>query len=230
MRRTIYGSFAELKRLDSECAVKARSILDAALTIDIRNHRASEPLTEAIQAWIEVRELGDSAGASRRRSVLTACRRTLERLFSEMAKRWPLTGMAQHLSRDQIDLNRARLQSAAYTVGLAELPEPLAKVLQWQVRLVERGDGWRLRALVAATILMAADEPAHPLRAAAIQAPDLLMRIEQIIVHAGEAAHDMEDGQFELTMVENCITATVDSVGLLLGLPRRALNEVALNE
>ena len=87
-----------------------------------------------------------------------------------------------------------------------------------------------LRPLVTATVLRAAVEPRHPLCIAATRAPDLLTRIETVTVHAGEAAHDADDPQFDVATVDGCIDVTVAVVGLLLGLPSRALNEVAHHE
>lgn len=231
MGRTIYGSFGELERVITERSRRARSALEAALTIDVHQHGVSEPLGEAIDAWFEVRDLGDAAASWRLRGVLTACRRTLERLFRDIARRWPLSGISQRLTRDQVELNRARVQGAAAAVGLADVPDALMKVSQGKVWWVsERDDGSGLRALVTATILRAADDPNHPLCIAASRAPDLLTRIERVTVHAGAAAHDTEDTQFEISTVESSINVTIEVVGLLLGLPARALNEVPHHE
>jgi hypothetical protein len=228
MGRTIYGSFGELQRVVAERRHKAHSILDAVLTIDVHQHGVSEPLAEAIEAWLEVHDLGDAAAAWRLRGVLTACRRTLERLFRDIARLWSLSGISRRLSRDQVELNKAIVRGAAATTGLTEVPEALVKVSQGKVWWVaERGDGSSLRPLVTATVLRAAVEPRHPLCIAATRAPDLLTRIETVTVHAGEAAHDADDPQFDVATVDGCIELTVAVVGLLLGLPSRALNEVA---
>jgi hypothetical protein len=94
----------------------------------------------------------------------------------------------------------------------------------------ERADASRFRALVAATLLRASGDSTHPMCVAAPNAPDLLIRLEQVTSHAGEATHDAEDLRLNVQIVEGCINETINIVGLLLGLPVRSLSKVASNE
>ena len=87
-------------------------------------------------------------------------------------------------------------------------------------------DAWRLRPLLAATLLRAQTESNHPLRSAAREAPDLLDRIERVAELAGRAAHDDGDDVFSLESVDISVQETLEIVGLLLSLPVEPIKEV----
>jgi hypothetical protein len=230
LRRTIHGDYDKFRRATAAREQRARGMLERVLTLDIQQYPVAEPLAEMLAAWLEVEELGDAAETWRRRNVLTICRRALERLFREVAVRWPLAGVADRLSRDG-EVNRARLEAAAAAIGLVEVPEGLLRVTQGQVRsVIEFGDSWRLQPLVAATLLRAVDEGDHPLLLAAAKAPDLLSRIARVAAHGGEAVHDADKPCFDLAAIASCIDTTVAVVGLLLGLPTRSIHEVYSDE
>ena len=225
--RTLHGDFDSLRQAVNGREHQARRLLDLALTIDVHRHGAAEPLAEVIEGWLDLRDLANAAGQWRRRGVLAACRRTLERLFREIADAWPLAGVADRLSKKDADMNARVLQAAADAVGLSELPELLRRVPKYQVRKASVDDeSWRLRPLVAATLLRAADQEDHPLRSAAEKAPDLLARIERVTKRGGEAVHDGEDGQFDLAAVDTSVQETLKIAGLLLALPVRPVKEI----
>jgi hypothetical protein len=228
--RTIYGGFEEFRRTIATREHRAQVLLERALTLDIQQHGVRAPLAEALAAWLEVQELGDAAEMWRRRGVLTGCRRVLERLFRDLAKTWPLAGVAERLSREG-EVNRARVQAAAGTVGFSSVPDGLLRVTQGQVRSVtEYRDSWRLQPLVVATLLRAIDDAGHPLYGAARKVPDLLGRIAQVAAQGGEAAHDADEPQFDLAAVEACIDTTITVVGVLLGLAVRSIHEAEGDE
>jgi hypothetical protein len=243
MGRTIYGGFEEFKRATAAREHRAQVLLERTLTLDIRRHGVSEPLADALAAWVEVTELGDASPMRRRREVLGACRRALERLFREIARTWPLAGIADRLSRDGV-VNRARLQRAATLVGFTEVPEAFLGVTQHQVRSVaEYGKWWRLRPVVAATVLRAENDAGHPMWSAARELSDLLCRIDRVARQAGEAAHDgdepchphgaplgAQNPDFDLAAVKACLDSTLAVVGVLLGLPARSIHEEERDE
>lgn len=225
--RTLHGSFDEYRQTARNRRHRARRLLERALTLDVRNHGVAEPLAEALEGWLELRDLEDAAGQWKRRSVLTCCRTVLERLFREIANAWPLAGMADRLSRGDWAMNVAVLQAAARDIGLTEPPDAMCRVQHGQIRAVsDYGDNWRLRPLVVATLLRARDEVDHPLRSAARNAPDLLGRIECVTIYVGAAAHDSEDGEFEPDAVDTSVQETLEIVGLLLNLPVRPIKEI----
>ena len=150
----------------------------------------------------------------------------MNRLFSDVAKRWPLAGVADRLCRDR-ELNVATLQAAADDVGLTDLPEVLCRVPPGHVRSVsDYDDSWRLRPLVVATLLRARDEEGHPLRSAGKKAPDLLAQIESVAKLGGEAAHGGGNEPIDLDSVDISVRETLKIVGLLLNLPVRPIEEV----
>ena len=225
---TSHDGFAEFRRVEKERDRRARRLLERTLTIDIARHEdVAGALAETIEGWLELYDLGDAAGRRRRRNVLTSCRGALEQLFVEVAREWPLTGVANRLSRHDWKVNEAILQNAADEIGLTVLPDALRRVKYGHVRAVSDYDNsWRLRPLVAATLLRAQIEPNHRLRSAVGMAPDLLARIERLAALAGESAHAGEIGQLNPDAVDTSVQETLEIVGLLLNLPVRPIKEI----
>ena len=230
--RTPHGDFDTSRRAARGRESHARRLAEWALTMNVHHHGVVEPLTETLEGWLELRELGDAARPRHWRNVLTSCRRTLERLFGEVARAWPLAGVAEGLSRHDKKLNAEVLRAAAVDAGFADsaVPEAICHVRHGLVRSVsDYNDSSRLRPLVAATLLRARTEEHHPLRSAARKAPNLLARIERVTKRGGEAAHDNEGGQFDLASATTSVMDTLEIVGLLLDLPVRPMEE-ALKE
>lgn len=202
----------------------ARRLLAQVLTIGIETHDSvAKPLHEMLDAYLEWRDVG--GGGRPHRNVLTECRRTLETLFADLARRHPLKGMAKQLAREDRAFNETILQSAAKELGLGRLPRALGRVSRGQVLAVTAyTDSWRLRPLVAATLLRARGDATHPLALAAKDAPDILERVERLAEHGGRAAHERRrsDG----APLEQIVQDTLDVSGLLLGLPTRKLEEL----
>ena len=225
---TPHGNFAEFRRAEKERNRRARRLLARTLTIDVARHEeVADALAETIEGWLELHDLRDAANLRRRRGVLTLCRGTLERLFVEVRKEWPLTGMANRLSLRDKKMNEAVVQNAAQEIGLTDVPRALRRVQHGQIRAVsDYENAWRLRPLIAATLLRAQTETDHPLRSAARKAPNLLGRIERVARLGGEAAHVGESGQLESDAVDISVQETLDIVGLLLNLPMRPIKEI----
>ena len=229
--RLKHGDFAQFKRVEEERHSRARRLIERTLTIDMVPHRKlADALVEMIEGWLELHDLGDAAGRRRRRDVLTSCRRSLERLFVEIRRDWPLAGLADRLSHQDKETNEAVMQIAAVEVGLTGLPDAIRHVKPGQIRAVsDYDDDWRLRPLVAATLLGARTDTNHPLRSAAEKAPDLLERIERVVALAGEAAHAGDSEGLGADVVDNYVQETLEIVGLLLNLPVRSMKEILRN-
>lgn len=225
---TSHGNFAEFKRAEEERERRARRLLERALTIDVARHEdVAGVLAETLAAWLELHDLGEAAGRRHRRNVLASCRSALERLFVEIRREWPLTGVADRLSRHDRKMNEAALRNAADELGLTELPDALCSVKYGQVRRVtDNDDNWRLRPFVAATLLRAHTEPDHPLCSAAGKAPDLLARIERVATVGGEAAHGGDSAQLDPNIADTSVQEMLEIVGLLLSLPVRPIREI----
>ena len=246
--RTPHCDFDTFRRAARGWESCARRLAEWALTMNVHHYGVVEPLTETLEGWLEMRDLGDAAGPRHWRNVLTSCRRTLERLFRDVAKAWPLAGVEEGLSRHdrkvneevppmvnqkkQPNVNQEKLRASAVDVGFAgdAVPEALCNVRYGLVRSVSKyTDSSRLRPLVAATLLRASTEEHHPLRSAARKAPNLLSRIERVTKRGGEAAHDNVGGQFDIDSATTSVKDTLAIVGLLLDLPVRPMDE-ALKE
>ena len=223
---TPHGDFDTYRRAARSRERRAERLLERTLTIDVRHHAVAEPLMEMLDGWLELRDLGDGAARRRHRNgVLLSCRKTLERLFREVAGSWPLTGVADRFCNDR-KVNEELLRRAARDVGLAAPPEALHGVRKSQVRAVaDYDDSWRLRPLVVATLLRAQDVEDHPLRSAAGKAPDLLARIEVVTSRGGEAVHGAQDDRFDVDTVNATVRNTLEITGLLLNLPVQPIEE-----
>ena len=224
---TPYGDLSAFRRAAKKRRREAERRLERALTIDVRHHVAiAEPLMEMLDGWLELRDLGDdAAGQQHRNGVLLSCRKTLERLFREVAGSWPLTGVADRLCDDR-KVNEELLRRAARDVGLTAPPETLYGVRKVHVHAVaDRDNSWRLRPLVVATLLRAQGVEDHPLHSAAGKAPDLLARIEVVTSRGGKAVHGAQDDRFDIDTVNATVRNTLEITGLLLNLPVQPIEE-----
>ena len=208
-------------------AQRASRLLARVLTIGIETHDAvAKPVRDMLDAYLEWRDARNGRNSRLHRNVLTECRRTLEELFADLARHRPITGMADLLSQEDKALNKMTLQGAAEELGLSSLPAALGRVRRGQVHAVsDYSDSWRLRPLVAATLLRARGDATHPLALAAKSAPDILERVERVAVHGGRAAHG-KDGSTDGTSAEQIAQDTLSVVGLLLQLPTQPLEEI----
>ena len=208
-------------------AQRASRLLARVLTIGIETHDAvAKPVRDMLDAYLEWRDARNGRNSRLHRNVLTECRRTLEELFADLARHRPITGMADLLSQEDKALNKMTLQGAAEELGLSSLPAALGRVRREQVRAVsDYSDSWRLRPLVAATLLRARGDARHTLALAAKSAPDILERVERVAVHGGRAAHG-KDGSTDSTSAEQIVQDTLSVVGLLLQLSTQPLEEI----
>ena len=226
--RTRHRDFDTFRRAARGREDHARRLAEWALTMNVHQHGVMQPLTETLEGWLELRELGDDAGLRHARNVLTSCRRTLERLFRDVAEAWPLSGVAEGLCWQDKKVNANRVRAAAVDAGFAgsEVPKAICHVTRGAVKAVsDYDDSSRLRPLVAATLLRARTEENHPLRSAARKAPDLLARIEALTKRGGGAVHGNDSGSFAVDSVTTSVMDTLEIVGLLLDLPVRPLDE-----
>ena len=68
--RTLHGDFDSFRRAVKGRQHQARRLIERLLTMDINHHGVVEPLAEMIEAWLELRDLNDTAGQWRRRHLL----------------------------------------------------------------------------------------------------------------------------------------------------------------
>ena len=224
----LYQDFSDYRQMEANRKEKAKRLLQLALTGRVNEFSVAMPLVEMLEAWTELSYLEKEGLAGQRhgRSVLLACRGALERLFGDIANSWPLTGIPA--SRYHQDVNVVALKNAAEDIGLTALPETLQSIPHHQIQGVIRKTQqqiWRLRPLVAATLLRAGTEEKHPLRTAARRAPDILSRIDEVAKSGGEAAHRYNNN-FDFSIVGETVRETIEIVGLLLELQVGNLMEI----
>ncbi len=225
--RTLLDSdFAGYRQRQLQRLSEAQLLLDDALTLDIRRQPIQGALTRMLDAWLELGELDAFADGRRCDGVLSECRKVLEGLFAGLRGDWPLTGLWRRIPRDGA-VRAAEYRAAAREVGFARPPGPLEQVPPNQIRAVtDYTDSWRLRPLVAATLLGSRDDPKHPMRGAATRRPDLLDLIESVASLAGGAAHHGAGQGVGEAEVLSAVDKTLIIVGSLLGLPVRPIMEV----
>ena len=228
---TTHDSFDNFKRVEANRKLRARRLLERTLTTHVSGHESvSDVLTEVVEEWLEFLDLGPTAGRRRGRNVLTSCRNALEQLFSDVSRVWPLRGVSELLSKRSPETNEKILRGAACELGLTELPRPMRRIPQKQIRSVsEYSDAWRLRPLVAATILRARMDREHPLWSAAKRAPDLVSRIDRVAELAGKAAHAGGTEKLNPDKVERVVQETLEVAACLLNLPARPIKEILRN-
>lgn len=189
-RAHYYDGFEGFREHQRQIRERAKGLLVQCMSVQVETCPERERLRRVFEALCEVELLGEQANSARRESVLLECRKTLERSFRELAKRYPLDGVWEDMSGDR-DLDAVLLQRISEELGIEAIPESFQRVKQYQVRAVsDYDDAWRLRALIVATMLAARRDPEHPLHRVAIEAPDLLDTLDGIASAAGRASHD----------------------------------------
>ncbi len=218
-------NFAAFCQRQRQRLSEAQLLLDKALTLDIRRHPIHDDLTQMLDAWLELRELGAFADRRRCDAVLNECRKVLEGLFKGLRVDWPLTGLWRRMHKDA-SIRATEYRAAAREVGFAGLPRPLEQVPPNLLRAVtDYMDSYRLRPLVAATLLGAMDAPKHPMRGAAARRPDLLDLIESVADLGGGASHHRADRVLGEAEIGSAVDKTLIIVGSLLSLPVQPLAE-----
>lgn len=204
---------------------QAEHEVEKRLTLSVRDWPGYAELVELECSRLEVELLGNAAPDYKLRAVVGALRRVLEQSFTILAERHPLGTAWQRLySGDQPlqdgDLLRAHYDRATGDLGLqTPLPERLAGVRPAQVRAAcGTGNAWRLRPLIIATLLRAADDMLHPLRRAAGLHPCLLVDLDQLAELGGMAAHAGKE-QLARSRVSQAVNQTYHLVALLADLP-----------
>ena len=217
----LYTDFNDFKRIDERRKDQARKWVQQALTRNIDKFGVAQPLTELLEGWLELRclEKGEMAGLRHRRNVLLACRSTIEYILGDIAREWSFARVTNKHYDQKI--NFAVLQAAAEEIGLTPPPEALRWVRPLHIKKIitkPQQQQWRLRALLAATLLLARVEENHPLRTAAKNSPDILVRIDHVANRGGDAVHKYKQ-DLDFPAVAGTVRETLEIVGLLLNLP-----------
>lgn len=176
----------------------AESEVIKVLSLDIRDYPAIyQHLVDATHnVWLAETVGGNPQGQLA--SVMAFCRKTLEALLKEVARRSPLTDAHKMLNGD-VAKDRATIDAIASAFGFRC---PLPSQLQIDKRrgrpnkgLIERicgdiGQIFSLPSGVIATLLAASKDVVHPFKSAAVRDPELLEKIATIIDLGNAGSHD----------------------------------------
>lgn len=210
---------------------RAHLALAKIMTLDIRCHETLfTALTEMLEAWFEIKDLGERASQRRQKHVLITCRQVLETLFGNLSKQFSLRGIWRKVPSDsERQLRETLFWHTAISVGFADFPKAWLHVKQSNLKSVCDFDNTsKLQPLVVATLLCAGSNPQHPLHSAATSFPDLLEYIARVIEHGGSGAH-IGETPVVLSYVQSSVKQTLCIVGSLLGLPIHPLEEIDIN-
>ena len=212
---------------------KAALAVERRLTVNVRAEPVFGELVDMEFSRQQALALGKDCGGTQLRGALRSCLKSLEALFAGLAHSHPLGDVWKRVYVKKTDrrtgrkwleqqrdkgLNRAVFLGAAKMVGFgSSVPESLLHVTPGQIRSVsERGEHWRLRPLVMATILAAQEDTAHPLRSTAVSSPALLQSIDEV-AEVGAAAGHAGSGESNFELLERIVQTTYEIVAALIG-------------
>ena len=124
--------------------------------------------------------------------VLVKAQRAVERAFRVIHRpyegrkptfAWELKRSARHV--------KAYIEESSTLVGFERVPPRMLSIARSQVADAERGRG-SLRSLVILSVLAARWDEEHPLRRAAVSAPDLIERLDALATARNDVAHDSD--------------------------------------
>ena len=207
--KSLHEGYKEQRRWHDGLKLKAEMELEQRFTVDIRTNRMFEQLLDLEAAWQEILAIGEDCPVRKINEVLRGGVKVLEAGFAAMAADFPLGDSWKRVYVERVDskfgktklvqqYNReivaATIAGAIGNVGFQlPPPEPLTNIKPGQIRAVaDYGDSWRLRPLVAATLLLADQESSHPLRLIGERYPDFLERVEDVANRGGGAGHASE--------------------------------------
>ena len=168
--------------------------------------------------------------------AMGSCRKTLEALLKEVARKSPLADAYKLLTGDH-KLDRATVEDIASKLGFnCPLPNKLRDSIQGQgspndtkKRVQSIGKDlkqvYSLTAAIVATLLACSMDNHHPFRLAAKRDPDLLAKLISIIDLGNPASHDESHDpkprRFIVSDATNVLEITLEVVACVLNLPFR---------
>ena len=168
--------------------------------------------------------------------VMGSCRKTLEALLKEVARKSPLTDADKLLTGDA-NLDRTTVQNIASAVGFTSpLPQKLRDSIQGQgspndtkkrVRDIAKSlkNVYSLQAAIVATLLACSRDIGHAFRQAAKRDPNLLSKFISIMEFGNPASHDESHSptprRFTVSDATQVRELTLEVAACLLNLPFR---------
>lgn len=212
----------------AEVRALATSNLERKLTVNARDLPEFEQLLQLEMAYVDAQLLGDACPQQRLRDLLGATRRVLESAFRSIAARFPPGDVwrlfyckkksGKYGPVEDQDWVSAVYEARAAALGFkTPLPAALAGTRPNHVKAACYESGWRLRAAIVAAMMVATDQPDHPLVRAAKRRPELIEDLDRVAAMAGEAIH-AGDSSLELAAISPVIDSVYRSVAILGGI------------
>lgn len=203
---------------------RALERVDLAFTQQVQNYPTFyQALVNAETALVELTE-SRLPRQLELEGALTALRKVVEGVFVTLRDTHPVAPVWHHLQNDDREYNAMVMTAAARATGLREpLPDPLYNVNARQVRGA-LNPAWDVKPtpLMAATILLAARNEAHPLRRAAAVNPEVIRQLDNVYRKTSDASHYGEKVPLTVASIEALAADVRHAVALLLNLPEPA--------
>ena len=212
----------------AEVRMLAISNLERKLTVNVRDLPEFDQLVQLEMAYVDAELLGEACPEQRLRDLLGAARRVLESAFRSIAARFPPGAVWRHIYfkdkngkdrpvQDQIYVASV-YEARAATLGFkTPLPAALAGTRPNHLKAACFESGWRLRGAIVAAMMVATEQPEHPLVQAAKRRPELIEDLDRVAAMAGNAIH-AGDGILELSAISPEIESVYRAVAILGGI------------
>jgi hypothetical protein len=222
----------EQRRWTTQLRTKSVLEVEKRLSVNIQSYDAFNRIVDMEFARQEATFLiGNGSSDSKLQEALRSCLKTLEAVFGtitssnplgEVWKRVFIISVNQKTNKEIIAPQQDRewlastFRAAAVAIGFQEpIPESLLNTKPGHIRSVAMyHEQWRLRPLVAATILAAQLDTSHPLRRMASKEPKLLQYVDEIANQGGRAGH-ANNQTITLEDVERTVEITYRVISIL---------------
>jgi hypothetical protein len=157
----------------------------------VDDHPLLQVMLDAELAHQELLEASELNRKRRAQALLLASRLLLEHTMRQVRARYSTRGVDRQLLDGDRHYNLQRLEAAASTLGYdVPLAPTITRVKVSDVHwMANREDSGKLRPLLAALLLSAAQHDGHPLRSAASDHPNLLHLLNEALGAGGQGVH-----------------------------------------
>jgi hypothetical protein len=198
------------------------------LTLKARDLPEFDALVELEMGCVDAEYLGDHCPKDRLKGLLGSTRRLMESAFRTIALRFPLGTIWRQVYFTDRTGKTKPVQDRQYVQSIYEehakrlgfripLPEAISRTPPNHVKSACFESGWRLRAVIVASMMVATKHPDHPLVHAAKRDAELLEELDRIASLGGEASH-AGGRDLDMVLVRDAVESVYRSVAILSGL------------
>ncbi len=209
----------------------AEAYLTARLSLDIRGYSAVFAHLVSVQHHISLAIAMGGDPQGHLEPAMGSCRKTLEALLKEVARRSPLTGVYQHLTGEH-KFDRDNVEKIASELGFqCPIPTKIRDSIQsggaTRKRVEDIGrdlkEIYSLNAAIVATLLACSKDGNHPFRLGAKRDPSMLHKMIDIIDLGNPASHDNSHNPktkaFTVADATKARDLTIEVAACMLNLP-----------